>query len=197
MTRPAFLLALLLPAVLRAGWSDSLSIRFGGGLSKPFLEQRVRGSVPGTDFSRDIPALFTAVVDLEAALRQDRWEGALVLGIDGEVLSVHRLDATGFSVAHASLVGGFRLLRIGPSQLWIRAGAGVAVPALVHDEAASAESGPGWRAGSGLAFARGGTRVVLEGTICEVSFRSRNRVASSTSEWTLGQAVAKVQWDWM
>jgi hypothetical protein len=197
VTRSAFLLVLLLPAVLQAGWTDSLSIRFGGGLSRPFVEQRVRSSIPGADFSRDIPALFTAVVDVESALRQNRWEGALVLGVDGEVLSVNRLDATGFSIVHLSLMGGARLLRIGPSQLWMRAGGGLAIPALVHDEAASAEDNLGWRVGSGLAFVRGGTRVVMDGTLCEVSFRSRSRSASSTSEWRLGQLVMKVQWDWI
>ncbi len=197
MKRSFLALSLSFFGTVHAGSLDSLSVRFGAGLSKPFVEQRVGSSIPGAGFSREIPSLFTAVVDLESTLRRDRWEAGLALGVDGEVLSVNRLDATGFSVAHASLLGGFRLFQVGASRLWMQAIAGLAVPVLTHDEAADADAELGWRVGSGLAFARGGTRVVLGGTISEVSFRSTSGSAVSTSDWKQGQLFGKVQWDWI
>lgn len=192
-----FLLPMAFVGTVAAGLLDSLSIRFGGGIAKPYMEQRVESSVPGTDYSREIPAMFGILADLEATLRRGPWEAGLAMGIDGEVVAIQRLESTGFSVAHTSLLAAARLLRYRNSELWLQASGGLAIPTMAHDEAGHADALPGWRIGSGLAFARGGVRAVVGGTLSETGYRTRGRLITTTSRWTEEQWVGKVQWDWI
>ena len=197
MNRFATFSVMALASFARAGLVDSLSMRFGAGVSKPWAREVVENSIPGTGFERRLPTLFTAVVSSEATLRRDRWEGGLAFGIDGEVLSVQRLDASGFSVAHLSALGAFRILSVGDSRLWVRVLAGWGVPVMRHDNAAVSDPSGGMRLESGLCFSRGGVRVVLGASRGEVEFESRNGSVETTNHWETTQAIAMMQWDWI
>jgi hypothetical protein len=184
----------------RAGWADSfdsLAVRFGMGLSKPFAREEYSGGLPGAQFDRDIPTLPTFATDLESTLRSAVWEGGLGLGIEGEILSVNRIDETDFTLLHLDLTGARHLWSLRSSSVWLAASGGWSLPIFQHDGAQGQSSVGGPRAFTGLVFRRGNAQVEIGGSITRVAFHDRNLQTESTTTWTVDHWTAKVYWDWL
>ena len=198
--KPNSVFILLFLFVIRSGWADpldSLSLRFGAGLSKPVARQEYSSGIPGAQFDRDIPTLPTVVADLQSTLRGDAWEGGLGLGLEGEILSVNRIDETDFTLLHLDLIGARRLWMLRSSSVWRAASGGWALPIFLHEGAEGQSSAGGPRAFAGLVFRRESVQVEIGGSISRVAFHDRNLQTESTTTWTVEHWTAKVYWDWL
>lgn len=196
----ANVLLLLLFGAVQAGWSDpfdSLAIRFGAGVSKPVAREEYSASLSGAGFDRNIPTMPTLAADLQSTLRGDAWEGGLGFGLEGEILSVNRVDETDFTLLHFDLIGARRLLALRSSSLWLDASGGWTLPILLHDGAEGQSSAGGPRGFAGLVFRRGSVQVEIGASVSRIAFHDRNLQTESTTTWTVEHWTAKVYWDWL
>jgi hypothetical protein len=199
MKSNSVLLLLVLLAV-RTGWGvplDSLSVRFGTGVSKPVAREEYSGGLPGARFGRDVPTLPTLAADLRTTLRSGALEGGLGLGIEGEVLSVNRIDETDFTLLHLDLVGAWRLCTLRKSSVWFTASGGWSLPIFLHDGAEGQSSVGGPRGFAGMVFRRESVEVEIGGSVSQVSFHDSGPKTTSTTTWTVQHWTAKVYWDWL
>jgi hypothetical protein len=183
-----------------AGWAgafDSLSLRFGVGVSKPFAREEYSGGLPGARFDRNVPTIPTLTSDLQSTSRGSDWEGGVGLGIEGEILSANRIDVTGFSSLHMDLIGARHLWTVRSSEVWLAASGGWALPIFRHDGAEAQSSSGGPRAFAGLVFRRESIQVEIGGSIARVAFHDRNLQTESTTTWTVEHWTAKIYWDWL
>ncbi len=176
---------------------DSLTVRFGAGISKPSAIYDYRNKTQGTSVHRNIPTL-PALLAQASVLEEFRGcELGVELGVEGEVLSADRIDGSNFSVGHAGISGARRLISFRGSELWFQAGAGVAGPVFRHAESADDDAHLGPRLAASLGFACHPVRVDLGVSRTWLSFDNANSTGSAHSSWRITHLFMTASWDWL
>jgi len=176
---------------------DSLSIRFGAGLARPFLHQVFSSQNPDAQFERTIPTLPTIVAGSQQVVRWGNWEAGTEFGLECEALSFNRLDGTEFSLAHLGAVGGWRAWNGGSASIWTEIGGGWSWPVFTHDFADQQASFGGPRGSLDLIFRRDGIQFVFGQSFSFLSFSDRNGKGTSTTDWKIQYWSIRAEWEWL
>lgn len=176
---------------------DSLSIRVGAGLEKPIAENKYSSSIPGYDYSRKMPTLPTVSVNIESSVRCDWLEGGLNGGVDGEIISVYRLETSGFSFGHLNVFGSIKVFGYKGSNMWAKAGLGLGYPMFRHDETLNSDVETSLRKSLSVVLASQRIRAVFGYSVQRASFSKDLIGVKSRDTWNLEYYSLIAYWDWI